>query len=46
MQVMQRFVLIGMIAALMGVSLALTTPQSQGLPVRERIPLNSSLEGR
>lgn len=31
-QVMQRFVLIGMIAALIGVSLALTTPESQGLP--------------
>ena len=47
MQVMQRFVLIGMIAALVGVSLALTTPQSQGLPVGEQMPLNSSsLEGR
>jgi phospho-N-acetylmuramoyl-pentapeptide-transferase len=31
-QVMQRFVLIGMIAALIGVSLALTTPESRGLP--------------
>ena len=41
-QVMQRFVLIGMIAALVGVSLALTTPESQGLPVRDAIPLNSS----
>lgn len=41
-QVMQRFVLIGMIAALLGVSLALTTPESQGLPIREAIPLNSS----
>ncbi len=46
MQVMQRFVLIGMIAALVGVSLALTTPESQGLPIRERIPLNSSQETR
>ncbi len=31
MQVVQRFVLIGMIAALIGVSLALTTPDSRGV---------------
>lgn len=42
MQVMQRFVLIGMIAALVGVSLALTTPESQGQPYRPSIPLNSN----
>jgi phospho-N-acetylmuramoyl-pentapeptide-transferase len=30
-QVMQRFVLIAMIAAIIGISLALTTPESQGL---------------
>ncbi len=42
MQVMQRFVLIGMIAALVGVSLALTTPESQGQPYRPPIPLNSN----
>ncbi len=41
MQVMQRFVLIGMIAALIGVSLALTTPESQGLPFAPQIPLNN-----
>ncbi len=41
MQVMQRFVLIGMIAALLGVSLALTTPESQGLPLAPQIPLNN-----
>lgn len=40
-QVMQRFVLIGMIAALIGVSLALTTPESQGRPLPPSIPLNS-----
>lgn len=45
-QVMQRFVLLGMIAALLGVSLALTTPESQGLPDAPRIPLNSSLQPR
>lgn len=43
MQVMQRFVLIGMIAALVGISLSLTTPESLGLPNRPRIPLNSSV---
>ncbi len=31
-QTQQRFVLIGMIAALIGISLALTTPASRGLP--------------
>jgi phospho-N-acetylmuramoyl-pentapeptide-transferase len=46
MQVMQRFVLLGMIAALFGISLALTTPESQGLPAAPPIPLNSSLELR
>ena len=40
-QTMQRFVLIGMVAALIGISLALTTPESQGLPPRDRIPLTS-----
>ena len=40
-QTMQRFVLIGMIAALLGVSLALTTPESLGLPPRDRIPLTT-----
>ena len=46
MQVMQRFVLLGMIAALLGVSLALTTPESQGLPTSQSqpIPLDSELE--
>ena len=37
MQVTQRFVLIGMIAALIGVSLALTTPESKGLPTAPSI---------
>ncbi len=32
MQVMQRFVLLGMITALLGISLTLTTPESQGRP--------------
>ncbi len=41
-QVMQRFVLIGMIGALIGISLSLSTPQSLGLPVRGPIPLNDS----
>lgn len=41
-QVMQRFVLVGMIAALIGVSLALTTPESLGLPTVPPLPLNSS----
>ena len=41
MQVMQRFVLVGMIAALLGVSLALTTPESLGLPDAPQIPLNN-----
>lgn len=42
-QVMQRFVLIGMIAALIGISLALSTPESQGaeIPRRPRLPTNS-----
>jgi phospho-N-acetylmuramoyl-pentapeptide-transferase len=43
MQVMQRFVLVGMIAALVGVSLALTTPESLGAPTAPAIPLNSNL---
>ena len=43
-QVVQRFVLLGMIAALFGLSLALTTPESQGLPVAPAIPLNSNIE--
>lgn len=38
-QTMQRFVLIGMIAALLGVSLALTPPDSRGLPAyRDPVP--------
>jgi phospho-N-acetylmuramoyl-pentapeptide-transferase len=37
MQVMQRFVLVAMIAAIVGVSLALTTPESQGLPTEPSI---------
>ncbi len=41
-QVMQRFVLLGMIAALIGISLALTTPESLGLPTVPPLPLNSS----
>jgi phospho-N-acetylmuramoyl-pentapeptide-transferase len=41
MQVMQRFVLVGMIAAIVGVSLALTTPESLGLPEAPSIPLNN-----
>jgi phospho-N-acetylmuramoyl-pentapeptide-transferase len=40
MQVMQRFVLIGMIGAFVGIALALTTPESQGLPVAPAIPIN------
>lgn len=39
-QVMQRFVLIGMIAALLGVSLALTTPDSRGLSPERQADLD------
>lgn len=46
MQVMQRFVLIGTIAALIGISLALTTPESQGLPMDLSIPLQAPLADR
>jgi hypothetical protein len=35
-------VLLGMIAALIGISLALTTPESLGLPTVPPLPLNSS----
>ncbi len=42
MQTMQRFVLIGMIAALTGISLSLTTPESLGLPPRPRLPSYSN----
>jgi phospho-N-acetylmuramoyl-pentapeptide-transferase len=46
MQVMQRFVLIGTIAALIGISLALTTPESQGLPTQSSTPIQSPLAER
>ncbi|GAC1536085.1 MAG: phospho-N-acetylmuramoyl-pentapeptide-transferase [Herpetosiphon sp.] len=39
-QTMQRFVLIGMIAALVGISLALTTPDSRGVIPADQWPID------